>query len=295
MNESGRSIVVSVPSRGRPKHLRQVVEKLAATKSLRTTVVVVLNGPETLPDRARLEGIHFVHIGAIPTIPVAVNFGWYAMRKPSSILVKLDNDVLPPVGWEDEVMEKSRAIGLGGFLCDNEYSPTPTIVLGGHRMRRAHISHTWGMPFVYSGFIWLSPRIAQLLQYEDERFVRSDDGDLGDRLSRIAGAMIGYSADLSAVHMSPGPEGSTEPSEIVAEMYRACDLLINALPPRPIAQDTIWSQCLSPAEAEALVLAGGVLPMPIQRKAQARLRRKLEQAFDLVGQQNLVTKIFERI
>src|SRR6516164_5117728 len=138
-----RSILISIPSRGRARHLKALVDRLAATKSESTNVVVVLNGKESVLDPG-YSGIYFVHIGDIPTIPAAVNFGWYALRRPNSILVKLDNDIEPPDDWERELLSKSRAADLGGFLCGNEFRPTQIISLRGHEMRQPHTSHTWG-------------------------------------------------------------------------------------------------------------------------------------------------------
>lgn len=288
-------ILISIPSRGRPEHLKRLVEFLAETKSKSTTVVVVLNGPKQQFLDLCYSGIYFVHIGDIPTIPIAVNFGWYALRRPETILVKLDNDILPPHGWEREVIIKSGVADLGGFLSANEYKQTQPFWLRGHRMRRPHQSHTWGIPFIYGGFLWLSPQIAPLLQYEDERFVRSDDGDLGERVSRVPGATMGYSCDLFGTHLSPGPEGSTEPHELLTEMYQACDLLIKALPLRGLSQDTVWSSCLSPQEAQRIVMNGGVLPKDIELEACRLLLARLKDAFAIVGRKHLVDHIFERI
>jgi hypothetical protein len=290
--EDGRSIVLSIPSRGRAGHLRALVDRLAATKSERTKVVVVLNGKESFLDPG-YPGIYFVHLGDIPTIPVAVNFGWYALRRPNSILVKLDNDIDPPDDWEHELLSKSRAADLGGFLCVNEFQPTQVITLRGHEMRRPHTSHTWGMPFIYGGFLWIAPQIAQTIQFIDERFVRSNDGDLGERVSRIPGATIAYSTSF-ATHMSPGTEGRTEADEIATEMYQTCDLLIKALPVRPLMQETIWSACLTPEEAERS-LAAGFLPKNIEAEARHLLRAKLIEAFELVGRRALVDSIFDKI
>jgi hypothetical protein len=254
--------------------------------------VVVCNGRETFADPG-LDGIFPVHIGDIPTIPVAVNFGWYALRSPGSILVKLDNDVVPPESWEEDILEKSFVADLGGFLCANEFEPTPVITVRGQCMRQPHRSQTWGMAFVYGGAIWLAPELAELLQYEDERFVRSDDGDLGERASRVPGATVAYSADCRAVHLSPGPLGSTESPDLVREMYEACDLLIKALPARAIRQDTIWSQVLSREDAAGIVTSRGVLPDDMARHARRLLRAKLDEAFALVGRSDLAAKIFE--
>jgi hypothetical protein len=287
------SILISIPSRGRAQHLKRLLDKLAATKSESTTVIVVLNGKESFMDPG-YPGIYFTHIGDIPTTPVAVNFGWYALRKPHSILVKLDNDILPPDGWEREVLRKSKVADLGGFLCANEFQPTPPITLRGHRMRQPHMSHTWGMPFIYGGFLWLAPQLAQACQYIDERFVRSNDGDLGERVSRIPGATIAYSCDLFATHLSPMREGSTEPPKIVTEMYQTCDLLIKSLPSRAFAQETIWNECLSADEAENFVKRGS-LPKEIELKARRLLRAKLDEAFTLVGRQALLDTIFEQV
>jgi hypothetical protein len=205
-------------------------------------------------------------------------------------LVKLDNDVEPPDDWERELLSKSRVADLGGFLCGNEFRPTQIISLRGHEMRQPHKSHTWGMPFIFGNFLWIAPQLARILQFIDERFVRSNDGDLGERVSRIPDATIAYSA-LFANHTSPG---STEPAEIVTEMYQTCDLLIKALPPRPLIQETIWSACLRPEEAEKIVTKG-YLPKNIEAEARRLLRAKLSEAFGLVGRQGLVDRIFDQV
>ena len=93
--------------------------------------------------------------------------------------------------------------------------------------------------------MWLSSRIADRILYEDERFVRSDDGEVAERALRIPGAAIGYCHDSGVVHLAKLFKDSTEPYPILMDMYEACDLLIRALPERSIGQNTIWRECLS--------------------------------------------------
>ena len=77
-------------------------------------------------------------------------------------------------------------------------------------------------------------------------------------------------------------------------MYQTCDLLIKALPARPLVQETIWSACLPPEEAEKIVTKG-YLPKDIEAEARRLLRAKLSEAFGLVGRQGLVDRIFDEV
>jgi hypothetical protein len=235
-------IVLTIPSRGRSQFLPSLLGKLAATKSDRSTIVVVSNGPEAFPDPG-LEGIYVVHIGDVPTLGVAVNFGWYALASPGCILAKVDNDIDPPDDWEREIVDSSNVVSLGGFL-NRADAPTPLVSIAGRTMRRAHWSENWGIPFVFGGFVWLAPTLAERLQYHDERFIRSTDGDLGERTSRIPGAIAAYSAEQMYDHRYPMYEASTESAAMVGEMYQASDRLIKVLPPREITEPTIWQDCL---------------------------------------------------
>jgi len=286
-------ILVSIPCRGRFQFLPDLLRTLAATKTDRSTIVVVSNGPEPFPDPG-LPGIHVVHIGDVPTIPVAVNFAWYALRQPHSILVKLDNDVEPPEEWEQEILELSETVDLGGFLRRNERL-TPVTEVNGRAVRRAHMSETWGMRFLYGCFIWLSPSLASRLGYEDERFVRSDDGDLGERTSRVPDATVAYSADRTCRHLARSFVASTEPEHMVHQMYQATDQLIKALPEREIFQPTIWRDCLSQDNAASIIEAGGTLPTAIEARARQLLREKLDAAFAPIGWGHLAERIFKEI
>jgi hypothetical protein len=287
-------IVISIPCRGRYQYLPALLDKIAATKTSRTKVVVVSNGPDRFPSPG-LPDVHVAHIGDIPTIPVSVNFGWYALGSPGSILVKLDNDVDPPDNWEAEIVSHADAIDLGGFLSLNETNPTSPIVVRGRKARAPHMSESWHIPFVWSAFLWLAPRIADRLFFEDERFVRSDDGEIAERALRIPDTTIAHCHDTGIVHQSPLFTMSTEHHELLMEMYDACDLLIRALPERPICQDTIWRDCLSREDAERLVMSDGILSEDVTEKAKTLLRTKLEEAFALVGRRDLVERIFSEV
>jgi hypothetical protein len=287
-------IVISIPSRGRSQYLPALLKKLAATKSDRTTVVVVSNGPERFQSPP-LPGIQVVHIGNIPTIPVSVNFGWYALRTAGNILVKLDNDIDVPDNWEAEILNHYEAIDLGGFLCLNETERTEPTLIRGHKVRAPHMSETWNIPFIWSAFVWLSPRIASKMLYEDERFVRSDDGEIAERALRIPGTTIAHCHDVGIIHQAPLFKQSTEHYELLMEMYAACDLLIQKLPERAVFQDTIWRECISQQEAARIVLLNGDLPSEITEKARMLLREKLEKAFAPIGKQRLVQRIFSEI
>jgi len=285
---------MSIPSRGRSQYLAALLNKLAATKSDTTTVVVVSNGPERFQS-PMLPGIYVVHIGDLPTIPVSVNFGWYALGTRGSILVKLDNDVDPPDNWEMEILTNCEAIDLGGFLCLNETEKTEPILIRGHRARAPHISESWNIPFIWSAFVWLSPTIANKMRYEDERFVRSDDGEIAERALRIPGATIAHCHDTGIIHRAPLFKNSTEHPDLLMEMYEACDLLIQKLPQRPIRQETLWRECISQEEAKRIVMSNGELPIEIAEKARMLLRNKLEKAFAPIGKQRLVQRIFSEI
>jgi hypothetical protein len=179
-------ILISIPSRGRSQYLPALLSKLAATKTDKTTIVVVSNGPTRFQSRS-LPGIYVVHIGDVPTIPVSVNFGWYTLRTANSILVKLDNDIYPANNWETEILTNCEALDLGGFLYLNETQKTEPVVIRGQKVRAPHFSETWHIPFIWSAFAWLAPRIATKMLYEDERFVQSDDGEIAERGLRIPG------------------------------------------------------------------------------------------------------------
>jgi hypothetical protein len=285
-------IVLTIPSRGRSQFLPSLLGKLAATKSDRSTIVVVSNGPEAFPDPG-LEGIYVVHIGDVPTLGVAVNFGWYALASPGCILAKVDNDIDPPDDWEREIVDSSNVVSLGGFL-NRADAPTPLVSIAGRTMRRAHWSENWGMPFVFGGFVWLAPTLAERLQYHDERFIRSTDGDLGERTSRIPGAIAAYSAEQMYDHRYPMYEASTESAAMVGEMYQASDRLIKVLPPREITEPTIWQDCLSREAAAHLVHSKGTLPATTEEQARELLRRKLEAAYAPIGYGALIERILQR-
>jgi hypothetical protein len=283
-------IIVSIPCRGRSQYLHALLAKLSATKSERSTIVVVSNGPQRCADPG-FPGIYVVHIADVPTIAVAVNFGWYALGTTGCILAKIDNDIDPPDAWENDIVESSKVVSFGGFLNRRE-TPTALLSIGGRVMRRAHVSDTWGMPFIYGGFSWLGPELARRLQYHDERFIRSSDGDLGERASRIAGVTAAYSADQMYHHRLASYAFSTEPATMVRAMYEATDRLIRVLPPRDIAQRTIWEDCLTRAEAAQLVRSRGTLSAAVVEQARALLRGKLEAAYAPLGCQPLVEQLF---
>jgi hypothetical protein len=283
-------IIVSIPCRGRSQFLPNLLRTLSVTKSERSTVVVVSNGPEKFADPG-LDGIYVVHIGDVPTIAPAVNFAWYAMASPGCILAKIDNDVDPPRDWEREIAENSRLVSMGGFLSRDEM-PTPLISIAGQAMRSPHMSDTWGVPFIYGRFTWLGPALAEQLQYHDERFIRSSDGDLGERASRVPGANAAYSAEQMCLHCLPSYVSSTEAAPTVRDMYQASDRLIKVLPPRDIAQTTIWQDCLSREDAARLVRSRATLPASIEERARALLRQKLEAAYLPIGCQAIVERIF---
>lgn len=287
-------ILISIPSRGRSQYLPALLNKLAKTKSESTKIVVISNGLERFQHRY-LPGIYIVHIGDIPTIPVSVNFGWYALRTSGSILVKLDNDIDPPDNWETEILANCEAIDLGGFLCLNETDKTRPIIIRGRLARAPHVSESWNIPFIWSGFLWLAPRIADEILYEDERFVRSDDGEIAERALRIPGTTIAHCHDTGIIHQAKLFKESTEHYELLMEMYRACDLLIKELPIRPVLQDTIWRECLSRQEAEQIVLSNGTLPGEVTEKARTLLRNKLDEAFSFIGKQKLAQRMFSEI
>jgi len=288
------AITLCIPCRGRSQFLPALLRKLAATRSKCTTIVVVSNGPDQFADPG-IEGIHVVHIGNVPTIAVAINFGWYATATPGCILAKIDNDIDPPEDWEREILETSRVASLGGFLCRNVGRPTPLTSVAGRPMRQAHMSQTWGMPFVFGAFTWMAPALAERLQYHDERFIRSSDGDLGERTSRVPGAVVAYAAEATCEHLSPFIEASTEPEQMVRAMYEASDLLIKALPARDVMQPTLWQDCLSREEAARLVSANATLPASIEAEARRRLREKLQAAYAPIGHAKLVERIFREI
>jgi hypothetical protein len=289
---SSSPIVLTIPSRGRSEFLPSLLKKVAATKSDQSTIVVVSNGPERFEDPG-LDGVYVVHIGDIPTLGVAVNFGWYAVASPGCILAKIDNDVDPPDGWEREISDDSKVVSLGGFLNRSD-APTPLVSIAGRTMREAHWSENWGMPFIYGGFNWLGPGVAERLQYHDERFIRSTDGDLGERSSRIPGAIAAYSAELMYDHHFPMYESSTEPPAMVGEMYAASNRLIKMLAPREISQPTIWRDCLSRGEAADLVRSRGSLPASVEEQARSLLRRKLVAAYEPLGYKPLIERILEK-
>ncbi len=284
-------MIVCIPCRGRSQFLPSLLEKLSQTKTDRSTIIVVSNGSERFADPG-LDGIYVVHIGNVPTIAVAVNFCWYAMATPGCILVKIDNDMDIPEKWEQTIYENSRVVSAGGFLIQNLGALTPLISLGGQTLREAYMSETWGMPFIYGGFNWLGPALADILKYHDERFIRSSDGDLGERMSRVPGAIAAYSADQMCVHLSPSFESSTESESMVRDMYEASDRLIKVLPPRDIEQPTIWQHCLSREEAANLVRSRGTLSIDMELKARRLLREKLEVAYEPIGWKGMVECIF---
>ena len=273
-----------------------LLEYLHSTKTDRTEVVVVSNGPERFP-KSKFADISVVHIGNIPTIPIAVNFGWYAKRRPNTILVKLDKDIEPPPAWEREILEKSEKVGLGGFTCTNDVQilPRKTFDLNGALMRRPHTSEIWGTPCIYSQFMWISAIVAEKLQYEDERFIRADDNELGERVDRLGEVIQAYSGEYLIKHLAPGLSGSTEPDDLVTAMYDACDRLGRSLPPRPITQDTIWRQVITQADAAALVDAQGKLPENLEVKAREILRSTLIDTYKHIGAEDVVIDIFKRV
>jgi hypothetical protein len=285
-------IVLIVPCRGRSEFLPTLLRKLSATKSDRSTIVVVSNGPTKFADPG-LDGIHVVHIGDVPTLGVAVNFGWYAMASPGCIRAKIDNDIDPPDDWEREIVENSKAVSLGGFLNRSD-TPTPSVSIAGQAMRQAHWSENWGMPFIFGGFTWLGPSLAERLQYHDERFIRSTDGDLGERANRVPGAIAAYSAEQTYAHRYPMYEASTESAAMVGEMYAASDRLIKVLPQREITQTTIWQDCLSREEAAELVQSRGTVPPNIEEQARELLRLKLAAAYEPLGYSSLVERILRK-
>jgi len=287
-------LIISIPSRGRSTYLPALLDKLVATKSELSTIVVVSNGPVSFSYPVP-SSVHIVHIGDVPTIPISVNFGWYALRTPGCILVKLDNDVDPPNNWEEEILKSYRFIDLGAFLPLNETPETDEINIRGHKARKPHESDSWKIPFLWSTFLWVSPLLADRLLYLDERFVRSDDGDIAERTLRIPGTTLGYCYGSGMTHRAVALQQSTEPYSLLMKMYEATDLLIHKLPEREITQETLWSQCISKSEAERIVRSNGRLPAEITQTIRQLLRKKLEQAFTLVGRYELVDRIFTGI
>jgi hypothetical protein len=81
---------------------------------------------------------------------------------------------------------------------------------------------------------------------------------------------------------------------MVAEMYQASDRLIKVLPPREIAQPTIWQECLSREAAADLVKSRGVLPASTEERARELLRCKLDAAYVPIGYGALVERILHR-
>jgi hypothetical protein len=283
--------VLAIPCRGRSHLLPQILRTLSATRSAHTAIVVVSSGPKRFPD-PRLPGVFVVHLGDVPTLAAAVNFAWYAVAAPGCILAKIDNDVLPPDGWEDEVRRCCEVAWLGGFLSGNE-PLTPPISVRGRALRQAHLSPTWGVPFIYGRFTWLAPPLAECLGYHDERFVRNTDGDLGERASRVPGAFAAYSADHLCTHMLPRGLLSTEPEEMVRRMYEASNRLIAQLPVRAAAQPTIWEDCLTREAAAELVRSCGTLELDIERFARERLLHKLASTYAAVEAADVVKWLFD--
>lgn len=290
-----RQIIVSIPSRGRTAYLPALLDKLAATKSDLSRIVVVSNGPVPFSYQSTSSSIYVVDVGDVPTISVNVNFGWYALRTPGCILVKLDNDIDPPDNWEEEILNGWKFMDLGAFLSSNESQETDEINIRGYRARKPHDSESWEIPFLWSAFLWVSPGMADKLQYFDERFVRSDDGDIAERALRIPGTTLAYCYGSRAIHRAGMFQQSTEHYSLLMQMYEATDLLIRALPLREIAQETVWSRCISKFDAEQIVRSNGRLPAEIIQRARGLLREKLEYAFRLVGRQELVDRIFTEI
>ena len=66
------------------------------------------------------------------------------------------------------------------------------------------------------------------------------------------------------------------------------------LPPREIAQPTIWQDCLSREEAADLVRLRGTLPASIEDRARELLRQKLVAAYGPLGYGTLVERILRR-
>lgn len=283
-------IILSVPCRGRSQFLSNLLTKLSFTKSDRSIIIVVSNGPERFDDPGH-DGIYVVHIGDVPTIGAAVNFAWYAMASLGDIRAKIDNDIDPPDEWEREILEGSAVASLGGFL-NRADEATPLTTVAGRRMRCAHMSVNWGMPFIFGGFNWLAADLADRLRYHDERFIRSSDGDLGERASRVPGINAAYSADQMYTHHLPMYEASTESAVMVRDMYAASDRLIKVLPPRDIEQTTIWRDCLSREDAAHLVLSRSTLPVSIVARARQLLRRKLEDAYIPIGFGSVIDRLF---
>ena len=282
-------ILLTVPCRGRSRFLPTLLQKLADTRSSRTTIVVVSNGPDRFDDPG-LDGIFVVHIGDVPTLGVAVNFAWHAMASAGCILAKIDNDIDPPEKWEQEIVQDSAVVSVGGFQNRSD-TPNSLVSISGRTMRQAHWSENWGMPFIFGGFSWLGPEVAGHLRHHDERFIRSTDGDLGERAARIPGVVAAYNAEMMFDHHFPMYESSTEPRPMVTEMYQASDRLIKVLPPREITQPTIWRDCLSRADAAHLVRTGGTIPASVERHARELLRQKLIAAYEPLGYRALIDRI----
>jgi hypothetical protein len=288
------SILVAIPSRGRDQHLPALLRMLAATRTARSTIVVVSNGPTRFAAPG-LPGIHVVHIGDIPTISVAVNFAWYALRSPGSILVKMDNDLELPLDWERQIVDHVPHLDVGAMLALNETAPTPAVTVRGRLVRAPHFSDSWRIPFVWSAFLWLSARLGETLGFLDERFVRSDDGELAERAGRVPGCTLGYCHDAAIVHLAPLHVASTESAGLLASMYEACDRLIMALPPRETLQPTLWSRCVSQRLAAECVLSNGVLPADVTATARGQLRSLLDDALGGIGRGAVVERIFREL
>lgn len=131
--------------------------------------------------------------------------------------------------------------------------------------------------------------------YEDERFVRSNDGEIAERAMRIPDTTIAHCYDASALHQEKLFEKSTEHYELLVEMYEACDLLIPALPNRPILQDTVWRSFLLQQEASRIVFSSGVLPDEVTQRVRSLRRENLEEAFGPLGKRELVRRIFTQL
>lgn len=203
-------ISIAIATRDRESLLRQTLELLFENTSVGYELFVVDNG-STDGTAEYLAGAAEAH----PEVTVvrnernlgvarAVNQGWYRATH-KDYLVRLDDDVLLPEGWAEDLIEicdKVPQVGLAGVSFDQEIPNVSEV--NGVRLHRAHS--------LGGACVMMPGRAHKKLGYWNEHYPRigHEDWDMSMRVN-FAGMWNACHPDLNerAVHLS-GERGDDE-------------------------------------------------------------------------------------
>lgn len=217
----------------RPDLTEQVWKNLEKTVKV-SDVLVVDNGSEeetkkllvTLAEKVPLPGLRVVRWDkTLPNIAAAVNFGWaLGFWERAPLLIKLDNDILPTEGWDQELWEitKLTKVGLAAIPVYPGIRPGMLKEMMYQEKRVQRPVSTRGIRFVWGGCCAVSREVAEIVGLLDESLPRDEDWEYSQRMAAKTYNVF-YSAEKTAKNLEVLP--ADDKREKVKRSQRAMAVL----------------------------------------------------------------------